>query len=119
MKFLYEQALAKWNSGQTLEFGALGPSLLTEHLMSPGAPDLASSVIPPTYFNSIDWTEVDLFTSESEEAFALLDDHRVTGVHFWTKAWNDRGLTPDAALPKSVFSHIKQMYSFPSFPSSG
>lgn len=110
MRHLYEKALAGWNSGHRLEFGALGPSLLTEYLLSAEGTDLIPCVLSPTYFNSIDWTEVDLFTSENGEAFTLLADPRVTGVHLWTKSWRDRGLTPDAALPSSVFRHLTRLF---------
>jgi hypothetical protein len=108
MANLYALALQRLFSERRVEYGAVGPLLLSEYLLLSNE-ELQSSVLPPTTFNAIDWHEVDLFATESRAGFELLSDPRVTGVHLWEKMWAERGLRLDAVSDQSVAGHLKKL----------
>jgi hypothetical protein len=114
MANLYALALQRLFTERRVEYGAVGPLLLSEYLLLSGDEELQSSILPPTTFNAIDWHEVDLFASESRAGFDLLNDPRVTGVHLWGKMWAERGLRLDAVSDQSVAGHLKKLVLEPS-----
>ena len=109
MANLYALSLQRLFSEKRVEYGAVGPLLLSEYLLVMGDDELKSSILPPTTFNAIDWREVDLFASESRAGFELLSDPRVTGVHLWGKMWAERGLRFDAVPEQSVAGYLKRL----------
>jgi hypothetical protein len=109
MANLYALSLQRLFSEKRVEYGAVGPLLLSEYLLMADNEELQSSILPPTTFNAIDWCEVELFASESRVGFDLLSDPRVTGVHLWGKMWSERGLRFDAVPEQSVAGYLKNL----------
>jgi hypothetical protein len=111
MLMLYRLSLASLrSSGGDRSFGAVGPKLLTEYVLM-RAPQLKQHVFSPTLFNSIDWTEIDLFLAPDRDAWELVSDPRVIGLHLWNKMWADRGLTLETAHPGSVAALLVEHYA--------
>jgi hypothetical protein len=109
MANLYALSLQRLLGERRVEYGAVGPLLLSEYLLLSDDEKLRSSILPPTAFNAIDWCEVDLLVSESREGFEILSDPRVTGVHLWGKVWAERGLRLDAVPDQSVAGYLKKL----------
>lgn len=109
MANLHALSLRRLLSERRVEYGAVGPLLLSEYLLVTGDDQLRSSILPPTTFNAIDSREVDLFTSESREGFEILSDPRVTGVHLWGKMWDERGLRLESVPDESVAGYLKKL----------
>ncbi|MDE1158062.1 MAG: glycosyltransferase [Neorhizobium sp.] len=115
MANLYRMALGRLLDDERTEYGAVGPSLLSEYIFSPGNESLIASVLSPTFFNSIDWQEVELFASEDRTGFELLGDPRVTGVHLWSKMWAEKNLDFSAAPEGSVAGYLKKLILQPNW----
>jgi hypothetical protein len=115
MANLYALSLQRLFSERRVESGAVGPLLLSEYLLLAGDDALHSSILPPTTFNAIDASEVDLFTTESRSGFELLSDPRVAGVHLWEKKWAERGLRFDAVSEQSVAGYLKKLVLEPNW----
>lgn len=109
MANLYALSQQRLFSEKRVEYGAVGPLLLSEYLLVADDEELQSSILPPTIFNAIDWHEVDLFASESRAGFELLSDPRVTGVHLWGKSWADRGMRFETVPEQSVAGYLKKL----------
>ena len=109
MANLYALSQQRLFSEKRVEYGAVGPLLLSEYLLVADDEELQSSILPPTTFNAIDWHEVDLFASESRAGFELLSDPRVTGVHLWGKSWADRGMRFESVPEQSVAGYLKKL----------
>ena len=92
-----------------VDYGAVGPLLLSEYLLLSDDEKLSSSILPPTAFNAIDCCEVDLLVSEGRDGFEILSDPRVTGVHLWGKMWAEQGLRLDTVPDKSVAGYLKKL----------
>ncbi|WP_298878341.1 glycosyltransferase [uncultured Bradyrhizobium sp.] len=115
MANLYALSLQRLFSEKRVEYGAVGPLLLSEYLLVAGDEELQASILPPTTFNAIDWREVELFAAESRAGFELLSDPRVTGVHLWGKMWAERGLRFDAVPEQSVAGYLKKLVLEPNW----
>jgi hypothetical protein len=115
MANLYALSLQRLFSEKRVEYGAVGPLLLSEYLLVAGDEELQSSILPPTTFNAIDWSEVDLFAAEGRAGFDLLSDPRVAGVHLWGKMWAERGLRFDAVPEQSVAGYLKKLVLEPNW----
>ncbi|MET4802769.1 glycosyltransferase [Bradyrhizobium sp. LB11.1] len=115
MANLYALSLQRLFSEKRVEYGAVGPLLLSEYLLVAGDEELQSSILPPTTFNAIDWREVDLFAAEGRAGFDLLSDPRVTGVHLWGKMWAEKGLRFDAVPEQSVAGYLKKLVLEPNW----
>lgn len=115
MANLYALSLQRLFSEKRVEYGAVGPLLLSEYLLEAGDEELKSSILPPTTFNAIDWREVELFAAEDRAGFDLLSDPRVTGVHLWGKMWAERGLRFDAVPEQSVAGYLKKLVIEPNW----
>jgi hypothetical protein len=109
MANLHALSLRRLLSEKRVEYGAVGPLLLSEYLLVTGNDEVRSSILPPTAFNAIDSREVDLFTSESRDGFEILSDPRVTGVHLWGKIWDVQGLRLDSVPDESVAGYLKKL----------
>jgi Tfp pilus assembly protein PilF len=109
MANLYALSLQRLFSEKRVEYGAVGPLLLSEYLLLSNDGNLLSSILPPTAFNAIDGSEVDLLVSESRDGFEILSDPRVTGVHLWGKMWDERGLRLDSVPDESVAGYLKKL----------
>jgi len=116
MANLYALSRQRLLDERRVEYGAVGPLLLSEYLLLSDDEELRSSILPPTTFNAIDWHEVDLFTTESRAGFELLSDPRVTGIHLWAKMWTERGMRLDAVSDQSVAGYLKQLVLEPNEP---
>jgi hypothetical protein len=109
MANLHALSLRRLLSEKRVEYGAVGPLLLSEYLLATDNDEVRSSILPPTTFNAIDSREVDLFTSESRDGFEILSDPRVTGVHLWGKMWDERGLRLGSVPDESVAGYLKKL----------
>ncbi|QOZ70305.1 MULTISPECIES: glycosyltransferase [Bradyrhizobium] len=109
MANLYALSLQRLFNERRVEYGAVGPLLLSEYLLLSDDEKLRSSILPPTAFNAIDDCEVDLLVSEGRDGFEILSDPRVTGVHLWGKMWAEQGLRLDAVPDQSVAAHLKRL----------
>jgi hypothetical protein len=109
MANLYALSLQRLFSEKRVEYGAVGPLLLSEYLLLSNDGNLLSSILPPTAFNAIDGSEVDLLVSESRDGFEILSDPRVSGVHLWGKMWDERGLRLDSVPDESVAGYLKKL----------
>ena len=115
MANLYALSLQRMFSENRVEYGAVGPLLLSEYLLVAGGEELQSSILPPSSFNAIDRREVELFAVESRAGFELLSDPRVTGVHLWGRMWAERGLRFDAVPEESVAGYLKKLVLEPNW----
>lgn len=110
MLLLYRQALQCLRApGGDRAFGAVGPKLLTDYALRQ-APDLKKYVFSPTLFNAIDWSEIDLFLSAEREAWELVSDSRVIGLHLWNKMWAESRRSIDSAPEGSLAALLVQHF---------
>lgn len=109
MANMYALSLQRLFNERRVEYGAVGPLLLSEYLLLSDDETLQSSILPPTAFNAIDSCEVDLLVSEGRNGFEILGDPRVTGVHLWGKMWTERGLRLDAVPDQSVAGYLRKL----------
>jgi len=113
MLLLYRMSLASLrNPGGDRSFGAVGPKLLTDYVLT-RAPELKRHVFSPTLFNAIDWSEIDLFHAPHRDALELVSDPRVIGLHLWNKMWAESGLTLAGAQPGSIAFLLDAHYATP------
>lgn len=111
MLLLYRLSLASLrNPGGDRSFGAVGPKLLTDYVLT-RAPELKRHVFSPTLFNAIDWSEVELFHTPDRDAWELVSDPRVIGLHLWNKMWADSGQTLEGAQPGSIAFLLNEHYA--------
>lgn len=110
MRILYEQALQRLQEGNKFQFGAVGPALLSEYIFHPKNSDLIKNLLPPTHFNSIDWTETERFIATDRSGFDLLRDPRIIGVHLWSMMWSLQKLSFEQAPKGSVSRYLKDLY---------
>ncbi|WP_271618037.1 glycosyltransferase [Bradyrhizobium sp. CCBAU 51745] len=115
MANLYALSLQRMFSENRVEYGAVGPLLLSEYLLVAGGEELQSSILPPSSFNAIDRREVELFAVAGRAGFELLSDPRVTGVHLWGRMWAERGLRFDAVPEESVAGYLKKLVLEPNW----
>ena len=94
LKTLCETALDCFFAQRT-EYGEVGPTLLSDYIASEAGAELRKWVFSPVLFNSIDWSETDLFAKPVSELADYLDDERVFGVHLWN--WMSHGVQRDVA----------------------
>jgi hypothetical protein len=92
LKTLYEMALDCYFAHRR-EFGDVGPTLLSDYIASDAGAELRNWVFSPVLFNSIDWSETDLFAKPVTELADYLNDERVFGVHLWN--WFTHGAQRD------------------------
>ena len=52
----------------------------------------------PVLFNSIDWTETELFKRPPSQLADYLNDDRVFGIHLWNWQTESLSLEPDSSL---------------------
>jgi hypothetical protein len=64
-------------------FGDIGPKLLSHYIASDTGANLRDWVFSPVLFNSIDWTETELFKQPPSQLSEYLNDDRVFGIHLW------------------------------------
>jgi hypothetical protein len=83
MRALYERALQRFFDASGLEFGDVGPKLLSDYVASEAGAELRSWLFSPMFFNAVDWTESDLFHRPLRELGDYLNDDRVVGIHLW------------------------------------
>jgi tetratricopeptide (TPR) repeat protein len=83
LKALYEQSLELFASGRGRNFGDVGPKLLSEYVISKQGRSLLDSVFSPMFFNSLDWTESELFRKPIDQLGDFIGDERVFGLHMW------------------------------------
>ena len=79
---LYRHAVDCFFAGRTA-FGDVGPTLVSDYVASDAGAELRDWVFSPVLFNSIDWSETDLFGRPVAELADYLNDERVFGVHLW------------------------------------
>jgi hypothetical protein len=83
MRSLYDIALGLLSKSSRLDFGVLGPKLLTNYISSSAGAGLRDWVFSPMFFNSINWDEIAQFERPISELSAYFDE-RVHGLHLWT-----------------------------------
>ena len=115
MASLYRMSLQRLFNDKRLEYGAVGPLLLSEYLLLSGDKELLASILPPTNFNAIDWREAELLASDSRGGFEILNDDRVTGIHLWGKMWAEKGLRLDDVPDQSVVGYLKKLVLGPNW----
>jgi glycosyltransferase involved in cell wall biosynthesis len=84
LKTLYRLALEAFFGGTARDFGDVGPKLLSDYVASDCGAGLIDSVFSPMFFNSIDWTESDLFDRPLSELCDYINDDRIFGFHIWS-----------------------------------
>jgi glycosyltransferase involved in cell wall biosynthesis len=98
LRNLYEASLDLFWHADGWEFGAVGPKLLSDYVMSEAGAELRDWVFSPMLFNSIDWTEVDAFSRPIGELADYLSDDRVFGLHLWNAMTNATPRDDDTSL---------------------
>ncbi|MFO1161091.1 MAG: glycosyltransferase [Reyranellaceae bacterium] len=98
MRRLYEQALQRFFAGDGLEFGDVGPKLLSDYIASEAGAELRPWLFSPMFFNAIDWTESDLFRRSTEGLEEYLNDDRVIGIHLWNARTHAASRDRDTSL---------------------
>jgi glycosyltransferase involved in cell wall biosynthesis len=83
MRALYERALQHFFGASGLEFGDIGPRLLSDYVASEAGAELRAWLFSPMFFNAVDWTESDLFRRPLRDLADYLNDERVVGIHLW------------------------------------
>jgi hypothetical protein len=114
MRALYEQALDRCFSAEGWEFGEVGPKLLSDYIASTEGAPLRRWVFSPMLFNTIDWTEIDLFERPVAELADYLNDDRVVGVHLWNAKTNVSARDDDRSLIAVLSDPSGRMPSFAS-----
>lgn len=113
MLSMYRMSLASLRcDGGDRSFGAVGPKLLTHYVLA-GAHELKRHVFSPTLFNTIDWSEIDLYLKPDRDAWELVSDGRVVGLHLWNKIWGECGATLGDAQPGSVAALLAEHFAGP------
>jgi hypothetical protein len=82
LETMYRMAMERFVTSPR-EFGDVGPKLLSDYVASDLGAELRDWVFSPVLFNSIDWTETELFKRPRSELSDYLNDDRVFGVHLW------------------------------------
>jgi hypothetical protein len=82
LKGLYESALDRFFAHRR-EYGDVGPTLVSDYIASDAGAELRDWVFSPVVFNSIDWSETNLFSKPVSELADYLNDERVFGIHLW------------------------------------
>ncbi len=98
LRNLYEMAISRFFASRPKEFGDIGPKLLSDYIASEAGAELRDWVFSPVLFNSINWTETDLFNKPLSELAHYLNDERVFGVHLWNKVTETVARDPDSSL---------------------
>lgn len=93
LRSLYDISLDLLSKSSRLDFGILGPKLLTNYISSSAGAELRDWVFSPMFFNSINWDEIAQFNRPIRELSAYFDE-RVHGLHLWT--WMKVDKTPRA-----------------------
>ena len=93
LQSLYRLSMDIFASRRTA-FGDIGPRLLSHYIASDFGAELRDWVFSPVLFNSIDWTETELFKRPRSELSDYLDDDRVFGIHLWN--WGTETLPRDS-----------------------
>ena len=83
LKNLYEMAIDHFFASRRRGFGDIGPKLLSDYVASDAGTELRDWVFSPVLFNSIDWTETELFNRPLSQLADYLNDERVFGIHLW------------------------------------
>jgi glycosyltransferase involved in cell wall biosynthesis len=83
IRALYERALQRYFDASGLEFGDVGPRLLSDYIASEAGAELRPWLFSPMFFNAVDWTESDLFRRPLHDLADYLNDDRVVGIHLW------------------------------------
>jgi hypothetical protein len=94
LKTLYEMAMDRFFVARRRGFGDIGPILLSDYIASDAGAELRDWVFSPVLFNSIDWTETNLFNKPLSQLADYLDDERVFGIHLWN--WFTHTVARDA-----------------------
>ena len=97
LETLYRMAIERF-VGSPREFGDVGPKLLSDYIASDAGAELRDWVFSPVLFNSIDWTETELFKRPPSELSDYLDDDRVFGIHLWNWETESLSLESDSSL---------------------
>jgi glycosyltransferase involved in cell wall biosynthesis len=84
LRRLYEMATARAFAPEGWLFGAGGPKLLSDYIVSDQGAELREWVFSPVLFNAVDWSEMELFHKPLVELEAHVGDERVCGFHLWT-----------------------------------
>jgi hypothetical protein len=82
LRALYHLSMDIFTSRRTA-FGDIGPRLLSHYVASDTGAELRDWVFSPVLFNSIDWTETELFKRPPSQLSDYLRDDRVFGIHLW------------------------------------
>ncbi|GJD37541.1 hypothetical protein FMGBMHLM_4475 [Methylobacterium aerolatum] len=98
MRELYERAVKIFTESAITEFGDIGPKLLSDYILSPTGSELRSWIFSPVFFNSIDWTETNLFEQTLGSLSDYLNDERVVGVHLWNARTHSTTERPSGSL---------------------
>jgi hypothetical protein len=94
---LYRMALERFLTSPR-DFGDVGPKLLSDYIASDAGAELRDWVFSPVLFNSIDWTETELFKRPPSELSEYLDGDRVFGIHLWNWGTETLPRDPDSSL---------------------
>lgn len=94
---LYRMAMERFVASPR-EFGDVGPKLLSDYIASDAGAELREWVFSPVLFNSIDWTETELFKRPPSQLADYLNDDRVFGIHLWNWQTESLSLEPDSSL---------------------
>jgi glycosyltransferase involved in cell wall biosynthesis len=113
MRALYEQALDR-SYAEGWEFGEVGPKLLSDYIASAEGAPLRQWLSSPMLFNTIDWTETDLFEQPVAELADYLNDDRVVGVHLWNARTHSSVRDDDRSLIAMLSDPAARMPSFTS-----
>lgn len=107
MRTLYERAVSIFTSSHSTDFGDIGPKLLSDYIASPEGGELRNWLFSPVFFNSIDWTEIQLLDKPLISMGSYLNDDRVIGVHLWNARTHSVSDRSDGTL-LSVLSKPEQ-----------
>ena len=105
---LYRMAMERFLASPR-EFGDVGPKLLSDYIASDVGAELRDWVFSPVLFNSIDWTETELFKRLPSQLSDYLDDDRVFGIHLWN--WGTELLSLES--DSSLLSQLSRPQPFP------
>ena len=101
LETMYRMAMERFATSPR-EFGDVGPKLLSDYIASEQGAELRDWVFSPVLFNSIDWTETELFERPPSELSGYLNDDRVFGIHLWN--WGTESLS--RASESSLFAQL-------------
>lgn len=109
MRALYEESVNIFIESKTSDFGEIGPKLLSDYISGKAGSELRPWVFSPTFFNSIDWTETDLFGEPLESLRDYLNDERVIGVHLWNARTHSIGEQADGTLLSTLSAPTERL----------